>query len=309
MTDILVNLKTPLDENGSQERLIPRTFAEAVLETEEKQFISRELKDEIRKKQDDLGFIPVNREGDTMTGELRLLDQNFKDKDSAATVRFVEEKIGEIVDSSPELLDTLYELAKAINNDPDFATTITNLIGSKLDKDEVVYTKTPNKVLRLNALGELETDLAGNAATASRLKNEFSLSLEGDLNASGKIDGSRDVNINIELPRVSNTQDGIITSDFYTELKNLSNDVGDNVIYIDQEEDFVEQEDGTFIFKESIEYSKKISSVTVWKSIVLESGDEECEEVPVDIFMNENGNNKQIKIRSLYKFDGKIIYK
>lgn len=38
-----------------------------------------------------------------------------------------------IVDLAPETLDTLRELAQAINNDPNFASTITNAINTKID--------------------------------------------------------------------------------------------------------------------------------------------------------------------------------
>lgn len=308
MTDILVNLKTPLDEDGSQERLIPRTFAEAVIETDEKQFISKNLKEKIEKKQDNLGFTPVNREGDIMTGGLKLLDQNFKDKDSAATVRFVEEKISEIVNSSPELLDTLYELARAINNDPDFATTITNLIGAKLDKNEVVYTKTPNKVLRLNAIGNLEADIEGNATTASKLEREFSLNLEGDLNHSIKMDGSKDINVNIELPRASNTKDGIITSDMFSKLN--SGAIGGNGAVVNIfEDDFIEHSDNTYIAEYSVENNKNLQSVEVWANSDSDSTEERFEKILVDVSIRKNGNNNRIRVRSIQAFNGRLIYR
>lgn len=49
-----------------------------------------------------------------------------------ATTAFVIAAIADLVSSSPQTLDTLNELAEALNNDPDFATTITNLIAEKL---------------------------------------------------------------------------------------------------------------------------------------------------------------------------------
>jgi hypothetical protein len=36
------------------------------------------------------------------------------------------------------VLDTLEELAKALGNDPNFATTVTNLLGTKLDRQQVI---------------------------------------------------------------------------------------------------------------------------------------------------------------------------
>lgn len=51
-----------------------------------------------------------------------------------ATTAFVMAALASLVNGSPAALDTLQELAKAMGNDPNFATTITNLIGTKLDK-------------------------------------------------------------------------------------------------------------------------------------------------------------------------------
>jgi len=50
-----------------------------------------------------------------------------------ATTAFVLAAIADLVSSSPSALDTLNELAAALNNDPNFATTITNLIAQKLN--------------------------------------------------------------------------------------------------------------------------------------------------------------------------------
>ena len=59
-----------------------------------------------------------------------------------ATKEEVDQKINSVIDSAPEALDTLKELSEALNNDPDFAATITNKltsIESELDK-KVEYT-------------------------------------------------------------------------------------------------------------------------------------------------------------------------
>lgn len=49
-----------------------------------------------------------------------------------ANTAFVAATIASLVNSSPALLDTLGELATALGNDPNFATTVTALIGTKL---------------------------------------------------------------------------------------------------------------------------------------------------------------------------------
>lgn len=48
----------------------------------------------------------------------------------------VDTKISALVDSAPETLDTLNELAAALGDNPNFATTITEQIGNKVDKIE-----------------------------------------------------------------------------------------------------------------------------------------------------------------------------
>jgi len=49
---------------------------------------------------------------------------------------YINEKIAELVDTAPETLNTLNELARALGDDPNFATTIANQIGNKVDKIE-----------------------------------------------------------------------------------------------------------------------------------------------------------------------------
>lgn len=44
------------------------------------------------------------------------------------------QKVSALVDSAPSTLDTLNELAKALGNDPNFATTVLEQIGNKVDK-------------------------------------------------------------------------------------------------------------------------------------------------------------------------------
>jgi len=49
-----------------------------------------------------------------------------------ATESYVDTAISNLIDTAPTTLDTLNELAAALGDDPNFATTITNLIGTKL---------------------------------------------------------------------------------------------------------------------------------------------------------------------------------
>lgn len=70
------------------------------------------------------------------------LDQTVKDVTKAYGIAdqtvltsaesYTDQKIADVVDGSPEALDTLYELAKALGDDPNFATTVMDQIGQKL---------------------------------------------------------------------------------------------------------------------------------------------------------------------------------
>ncbi len=51
-----------------------------------------------------------------------------------ATETYVNDKVAGIVNSAPETLDTLQELATALGNDANFATTVSTQIGKKVDK-------------------------------------------------------------------------------------------------------------------------------------------------------------------------------
>lgn len=51
--------------------------------------------------------------------------------DEKASTEYVDGKVAGMVDSAPETLDTLAELAAALGDDPNFATTLVNLIDAK----------------------------------------------------------------------------------------------------------------------------------------------------------------------------------
>ena len=57
----------------------------------------------------------------------------------AYTKTQVDNKISGLVNSAPETLNTLNELASALGNDPNFATTVANQIGTKANDSDVVH--------------------------------------------------------------------------------------------------------------------------------------------------------------------------
>ena len=61
-----------------------------------------------------------------------------------AIKEMIDNEIDLLIGSSPETLDTLKELADALGNDPNFATTVTNEIASKISKDFTNYLEKEN---------------------------------------------------------------------------------------------------------------------------------------------------------------------
>ena len=61
--------------------------------------------------------------------------QTYLESHGYVTSTYVNNRISSLVSSAPEALNTLNELALALGNDPNFATTVTNLISSKWTQD------------------------------------------------------------------------------------------------------------------------------------------------------------------------------
>jgi phage-related tail fiber protein len=73
-----------------------------------------------------------------------------------ATTAFVKAALAELVGSSPAALDTLNELAAALGNDPNFATTMTNALAGKQPLDSTLTTlsgKTADGIIEYLGLG------------------------------------------------------------------------------------------------------------------------------------------------------------
>ncbi|MCZ2898078.1 hypothetical protein MTR01_29130, partial [Burkholderia thailandensis] len=60
-----------------------------------------------------------------------------------ATKTDLSQRLADLVGQSPSTLDTLNELAKALGNDPNFATTMTNALSQKAPLDSPTFTGVP----------------------------------------------------------------------------------------------------------------------------------------------------------------------
>ncbi|WP_155639529.1 gp53-like domain-containing protein [Burkholderia multivorans] len=93
-----------------------------------------------------------------------------------ATHADLAEKVAALVAQSPETLDTLSELAKALGNDPNFATTIANQLALKAPLDSPPFTGIPrgptppqfDSTTRLATMEALRRELGSMAGTDTR---------------------------------------------------------------------------------------------------------------------------------------------
>ena len=110
-------------------------------------------------------------------------DNNIKD--TYSTKEYVTQKISELVNSAPETLDTLNELAAALNNDSNFATTVITQLGTKVDKVEGKQLSTEDFTAALKtSLESLPGEISGNYVKPSEgiPKTDLSSEVQESLN-------------------------------------------------------------------------------------------------------------------------------
>ena len=89
-----------------------------------------------------------------------------------ANAAFVRALISALVDSSPEALDTLNELAEALGNDPNFATTMTNALAGKQPLNDVL-TAISNLEVRADSLPYFDANERASLAPLSEKAREL----------------------------------------------------------------------------------------------------------------------------------------
>ena len=91
---------------------------------------------------------------------------------SYATQEYVNTQISNLVNSAPEALNTLDELAAALNDDSNFATTVTNQIATKLD----ITTYTSDKetfALKTELSGKADSSALANYLTTATAESTY----------------------------------------------------------------------------------------------------------------------------------------
>lgn len=134
---------------------------------------------------------------------------------------YVDQKVADLVGSSPDTLNTLNELASALGNDPNFATTITNQLAQKADKSYVDGEVT-----------KLQTDIDNNASNITTLQESIaSKANTADLAQVATTGSFTDLNNIPSIPSVEttateNSTNAISSGYVYTLEDKLTNGTG-----------------------------------------------------------------------------------
>lgn len=107
-----------------------------------------------------------------------------------ATKTYVDTAVSDLVGSAPEALDTLKELADALGNDANFATSIATSIGEKADDSAVVHNTGDETIAGTKTFSStISGSISGNAGTATQFSANTTVALTGD--ATGTSAGSK----------------------------------------------------------------------------------------------------------------------
>ena len=131
----------------------------------------------------DANFAPID--SPTFTGTPTLptgtiaTTQTAGDNSTAvATTAFVGTAVANLVDSSPALLNTLDEIAAAIGDDPNFATTITTSIGLKAPLESPTFTGTVSGITStMVGLGNVDNTSDANKPVSTATQTALDLKL------------------------------------------------------------------------------------------------------------------------------------
>ena len=96
------------------------------------------------------------------------------------SLAYTDARVSELVNSAPEVLNTLSELASALNNDKDFATTVTNQVSTVQNNLNIEK----NRALSAEALlsSQIASETASRQSEITSLSTQFSQNLENEVN-------------------------------------------------------------------------------------------------------------------------------
>lgn len=120
---------------------------------------------------------------------------SYVSSNSLATESYVTTAIGNLIDAAPASLDTLNELAAALNDDASFASTVTTALGNKLNTTD--FTTTANTWLGTKSSDNVSEGSTNQYFTTARARASVSGGTIISYNSSTGVIGVNDASIGV----------------------------------------------------------------------------------------------------------------
>jgi hypothetical protein len=128
-----------------------------------------------------------------------------------ADITYVDDQVIELLESAPEALDTLNELAAALGNDENFATTTANTIGLKADKTNVLQLNNTTAYTPTQSYHPVTVDFLANSSAGIQSPITITDAIGPD-QTTGQVYGTgstieaivRDMLVSYQVPDVTN---------------------------------------------------------------------------------------------------------
>tara|TARA_B110000438_G_scaffold62609_2_gene63088 strand:- start:1936 stop:3828 length:1893 start_codon:yes stop_codon:yes gene_type:complete len=150
------------------------------------------------------GIVELATNAETTTGT---------DTARAVTPAGVQAAVDSILDGAPAALDTLNELAAAIDDDASYASTITTALAAKAPLASPTFTGT----VAIPNISDLESAVAANTAKVSNVSTDLSASADGTSLTVSSSDGT-----NASIPAVTTSAWGAMTDEDKTKLDGVA---------------------------------------------------------------------------------------
>lgn len=109
---------------------------------------------------------------------------------------YTDDAVAALVNSAPETLDTLGELATALSDNVEVTDALNEAIGSKANASEVVKLTGAQTIAGTKTFSStISGSVSGNAGTATKLASAKTITLSGDVSGSVSFDGSDNVTL------------------------------------------------------------------------------------------------------------------
>lgn len=123
----------------------------------------------------------------------RIEEEILPALDLKADITYVDEAVAAVVDAAPAALDTLNELAAALGDDENFATTVSTSIGTKLNSADYTAADVLTKIKTVDGAGSgLDADLLDGESSAyyrnwTNITNKPSIPIHVNVLAVGEV--------------------------------------------------------------------------------------------------------------------------